>query len=126
MKVYEVIKDCSISYTQNGEHSGFALYIGDYFFIKHDAVWVKKESRLNYEPAFSKRNILLKIYHNKMIDFDGNKEWTLIDDINLVDPKINQITIEDASKFNPFYGQPICKDVTEQWLRDEKLNQLLC
>lgn len=115
MKVYEVIKDCSISYTKNGEDSGFALYKGDYFFIKHNAVWVKKE-----------RNILLKIYHNKMIDLDGNKEWTLIDDINLIDPKINQIAIEDAIKFSPFYGQPICKDVTEQWLRDEKLNQLLC
>ena len=57
MKVYEVIKDCSITYTQNGE-------------------------------------------------------WTLIDDINLVDPRINQITVKDACKFHPLYGQAICKDVT--------------
>ena len=125
MKVYEVIKDCSITYTRNGEDNRFALYPGDYFFIKHDAVWVKKESRLNYEPAFSKSNVLVKIYYNKMIDLDGNKEWTLIDDINLVDPRINQITVEDACKFHPIYGQPVCKDITAQWDRDQKLNQLI-
>lgn len=72
MKVYQVTKDCSISYTrQSGADTGFVLYVDDYFFIQHNAVWVKKESRLNHEPAFSKRNILLKIYHNKMVDVNG-------------------------------------------------------
>ena len=34
MIVYEVIKDCSISYTREGEdHGGFVLYKGDFFFV---------------------------------------------------------------------------------------------
>jgi hypothetical protein len=132
MKVYEVIKDCSISYTIEGEdYGGFVLYKGDFFFIKHDFCWVKKESRFNHESPYSKKSLLVKIYHNKLVWFgdkaeDKKYEWTWIKNINLVDPLINKsIEPEYFDKINPFTGAPLCKDVTSQWEREEKLNKLL-
>lgn len=132
MIVYEVIKDCSISYTSKGEdHGGFVLYKGDFFFIEPDFCWVKKESRLNHESAHSKESLLVKIYHNKLVCFgdkpeDTKHEWTWIENINLVAPIINKnITSDYFDKINPFTGTPPCKDVTSQWEREEKLNKLL-
>jgi len=132
MKVYEVIKDCSISYTKDGEdHGGFVLYKGDFFFIEHDFCWVKKESRFAHESAYSKESLLVKIYHNKLVFFgdkpeDTKYEWTWIENINLVAPTINKtITSEYFDKINPYTGTPPCKDVTQQWKREEKLNKLL-
>jgi hypothetical protein len=132
MKVYEVIKDCSISYTIEGEdYGGFVLYKGDFFFIKHDFCWVKKESRFNHESPYSKKSLLVKIYHNKLVWFgdkaeDKKYEWTWIKNINLVDPLINKsIEPEYFDKINPFTGAPLCKDVTSQWEREEKLSIIL-
>ena len=132
MIVYEVIKDCSISYTREGEdHGGFVLYKGDFFFIEPDSCWVKKESRLNHEPVYSKQSLLVKIYHNKLVWFgdkseDTKHEWTWIENINLVHPVINnKIEFPFFDKMNPFTGTPPCKNVTFRWEREEKLNKLL-
>ena len=130
IQVYEVIKDCSISYTRDGEdHDGFPLYKGDFFFIEHDFCWVKKESRFNYESPYSKKSLLVKIYHNKLVSFDEKEdthEWTWIENINLVGPLINQgVEPEYFDKFSTFKGSPYCKNVTFQWQREEKLNKLL-
>jgi hypothetical protein len=131
MKVYEVIKDCSISYTSEGEdHGGFVLYKGDFFFIEHDFCWIKKESTFS-QPTYSRKSLLIKIYHNKLVWFgdkpgDKKYEWTWIKNINLVGPLINKnIEPEYFDKINPYTGTPPCKDVTQQWERDEKLNELL-
>ena len=132
MQVYEVIKDCSISYTREGEdHGGFVLYKGDFFFIEPDFCWVKKESRFNHESPYSKKTLLVKIYHNKLVCFgdkpeDSKHEWTWIENINLVHPVINnKIEFPFFDKMNPFTGTPPCKNVTSQWEREEKLNKLL-
>jgi hypothetical protein len=146
MKVYEVIKDCTISYTSEGEdHGGFVLYKGDLFFIKPDFCWVKKESRLNHESPYSKKSLLVKIYHNKLVWFgdkveDKKYEWTWIENINIIDPIIEMEVIGGASGisnygwekdfdkltfWNTTTGQPVLKDVTSQWEREEKLNELL-
>jgi len=132
MKVYEVIKDCFISYTKDGEdHDGFILYKGDFFFIEHDFCWVKKESRFSYEPAHSKESLLVKIYHNKLFIFgdrpeDIKYEWTWIENINFVAPTINRtITSEYFGKINPYTGEALCKDVTQQWEREEKLKEII-
>lgn len=130
MRVYEVIKDCSISYTTNGEDSGFALYKGDFFFIEPDFFWLKKENRLNHESPYSKKSMLVKIYHNKLVIFgdkpeDTKYEWTWINNINIIEPSINKLIFKDFDKPNPFTGSPVCKDVTDQWKREEKLNNLL-
>lgn len=130
MIVYEVIKDCSISYTTKGEDNGFALYKGDFFFIEPDFCWVKKESRFNHESPYSKKNMLVKIYYNKLVRFgdrpeDTKYEWTWINNINLIEPIINNNIFNDFDKVNPFTGSPVCKNVTSQWQREEKLNNLL-
>ena len=132
MIVYQVIKDCSISYTKNGEdHNGFVLYKGDYFFIEPDAYWIKNDNRFGHEPTYIRKSLLVKIYHNKLLCFgdapeDIRHEWTWIDNINLIDPKINgNISAETFDQINPFYGKPFCQDVTEQWERDSKLNKLI-
>ena len=93
--------------------------------------WVKKESRLNHESAHSKESLLVKIYHNKLVCFsdkpeDTKHEWTWIENINLVHPVINnKIELEFFDKINPFTGTPPCKNVTFQWEREERLNELL-
>ena len=132
MIVYEVIKDCSISYTREGEdHGGFVLYKGDFFFIDPDFCWIKKESRFSHESPYSKQSLLVKIYHNKLICFgdkpeDTKHEWTWIENINLVHPVINnKIEFPFFDKVNPITGTPPCKNVTFQWEREEKLNKLL-
>jgi hypothetical protein len=131
MKVYEVIKDCSISYTSGGEDHGGFVYKGDFFFIEHDFCWVKKESRFAHEPVYSSKSLLVKIYHNKLVCFgdkaeDKKYEWTWIKNINLVGPVINKnIEPEYFDKINPYAGTPLCKDVTSQWEREEKLSIIL-
>lgn len=124
MNVYQVIKpSCSISYSNNGGNDiGIALYEGDYVFVKHDSFWSKRASYLKFEKV----DVLLKIYYNKMIDLDGNKEWTWIDNINLISPKINkEFSIRDVTSLTSIWGSPILKDVTVQWEREQKLNQIL-
>lgn len=131
MIVYEVIKDCSISYTEKGEDTGFVLYKGDLFFIEPDSCWVKREGTLVAPDSYSKQSRLIKIYHNKLVWFgdkpeDTKYEWTWVENINLVHPVINnKIELEFFDKINPFTGTPPCKNVTFQWEREEKLNNLL-
>ena len=131
MIVYEVIKDCSISYTEKGEDTGFVLYKEDFFFIEPDSCWVKREGTLVAPDSYSKQSRLIKIYHNKLVFFgdkteDTKHEWTWIENINLVHPVINnKIEVESFDKINPFTGTPPSKNVTTQWEREEKLNKLL-
>ena len=131
MIVYEVIKDCSISYTEKGEDTGFVLYKGDFFFIEPDSCWVKREGTLVAPDSYSKQSRLIKIYHNKLVWFgdkpeDTKYEWTWVENINLVHPVINnKIELEFFDKINPFTGTPPCKNVTFQWEREERLNELL-
>lgn len=131
IKVYEVIRDCSITYTSDGMvDKQFVIYKGDFFFIDKDCCWVKNEgNRFNGDPLFFKKSKLLKIYYNRFVGFDDdgqNKyEWTWENDINIIDPVINDnIHVEDFDKISPLYGQPYCKDVTLQWEREEKLNKI--
>lgn len=131
MIAYEVLRDCSISYTDRGEdHGGFVLYKGDYIFIEPDFSWVKKESRLNHESAYTKKSLLKSIYHNKLVSFGDNPEdtkyeWTWIKNINIIDPRINQFDILMCDKPYAIYGSPFIKDVTQQWEREIKLNEII-
>lgn len=135
MKVYQVLKDCSISYTDKGEDASFFLQVGDYIFIEINTCWVRKQQKFAHERTYSKESILTKIYYKKLISF-GDKpsdeiwEWTWIENINIVDPyiKIKEhfVTVNYFDGRNPYTGAtPPCKDVTKQWERDEKLNTVL-
>ncbi len=142
MIVYEVLKDCSISYTDRGEdHGGFVLYKGDYFFIEPDFAWVKKEGMSIYGTTYyNKKSLLKSIYHNKLVHFgdkpeDKKYEWTCIENINIIDPIIRMELINGTSGFekdfdkltswNTNTGQPVLKDVTQQWEREIKLNEII-
>jgi hypothetical protein len=134
MIAYEVLRDCSISYTETGSDKGFVLYKGDYFFIEPDFAWVKKESRLKHESPYTKRDLLKSIYHNKLVWFGDNPEdtkyeWTWIKNINIIDPKIEnsfaQFNISNCDKVNSLFGAPFIKDVTQQWEREIKLNEII-
>jgi CRISPR/Cas system-associated exonuclease Cas4 (RecB family) len=142
MIVYEVLRDCSISYTDRGEdHGGFVLYKGDYFFIEPDFAWIKKESISIYETTYyNKKSLLKSIYHNKLVSFndktkDIKYEWTWIRDINIIDPIIRMELINGTSGFekdfdklvywNTTTGQPVLKDVTQQWEREIKINEII-
>jgi hypothetical protein len=145
MIVYEVLRDCSISYTDRGEdHGGFVLYKGDYFFIEPDFAWVKKESISIYGTTYyNKKSLLKSIYHNKLVHFgdkpeDKKYEWTCIENINIIDPIIKmeviggqgtvvvpiEVAVTGASR-NTTTGQPVLKDVTQQWEREIKLNEII-
>lgn len=127
MKVYEIIKDCSISYTSNGEFDEFVLYKGDFIFIEPNFCWVKRET---FPASYTKESVLVKIYHNKLLHFGDNPEdtkyeWTWIENINIVNPIINKnVTLDNFLITSPFTGLPPCKDVTLQWEREDKLNEL--
>jgi hypothetical protein len=120
MKVYEVLeKSISISYVDNG----FVLYKGDFIFIKPDFCWIRNpEKKELFCKPYLKKDLLVKIYYRKFVKFvdkgDDIYEWTWIDNINIVDPLINDkiIDIEDNTYL---------KDVTLQWVRENKLNFLL-
>jgi hypothetical protein len=125
MQVYQIIKNCSITYIdENGVDVGFALYEGDYIFIEQNSYWVSSNYQ-NY--IYIKQSVLVKIYYNKMINFKGDYEWTWIDNINIIDPRLN-VKSKDISNayiiIDIFYND-LCKNVTVQWERNEKLKQLV-
>lgn len=121
MKVYEAIEVCTISYREYDKidmtmacpANDFILYPGDFFFIE-SAGWVPTENGKFYREI----NKLTKIYHNKLIDFDGKKEWTWVNNLDVINPKVD-------SKYLP---QDVLhrklKDVTQMWNREMKLKEL--
>ena len=121
MKVYESIKNCTVSYREYDKvdivgtcpSNDFVLYPGDIIFIE-SAGWTLTENSLYYREV----NKLTKIYHNKLVDIsNGRKEWTWIDNLNVINPKIDKIIdIENATH--------LIKDVTKVWMREMKLKEL--
>jgi hypothetical protein len=133
MRAFEVLRECTISYTENGEGSNFALYVGDFFFIEELSFWIKRDQAFSFSNTYSKSNFMLsKIYHNKLVSFDKEQrihEWTFVNDINLISPILsikgfNVNELNDFDKSTVWYGKPICKDVTLQWERENKLNKI--
>lgn len=134
MRAFEVLRECTISYTDNGEDSNFALYVGDFFFIEEFNFWIKKDQSFG-SSRYSKENFMLsKIYHKKLVSFSDNntpiREWTFVNDINLIAPLIsiggfNIKELEDFDKSSAWYGKPVCKDVTLQWSRENKINEII-
>jgi hypothetical protein len=122
MIVYQIIKSCSITYIeQAGMNIGFHLDVGDYVFIERDSHWIMNQHAFN-GIEYIKTSVLVKIYYNKMINLDGCYEWTWVENVNVTNPKINdgfrQLYVDsDAISY-------VCKDVTIQWERNEKLKHI--
>lgn len=118
MQVYQVIKSCSITFIENEQNVGFALFEGDYFFIDESSHWVQYKYTTNYR----KESVLVKIYYNKMINIDGDYKWTWVDNINILNPLL--VYKYDIISTNEFDNNEVCKNVTIQWERNEKLKQI--
>lgn len=128
MKVFKALETCTISWRDpNGRANDFVLYSGDFFFIEENVGWVRKNDKIQnsmggWDSEYGTFDMLVKIYHNKMIDIDGNREWTWLHNLNLINPLINKnIQIGHWEKLCP----DILEDVSIPWNRDEKLNKLL-
>lgn len=132
MKVYEAIIDCTISYRDKSNTANdFVLYVGDLIFIE-PAGWNRDGSRTSWSSSpisYVLVDKLSKIYHNKWT-IDGSKvikEWTWINDINVIDPLIDTTSsISDALVYKSVSGSinPKLKDVTTAWSRDEIITNL--
>ena len=131
MKVYEAIKTCTVSYREIDKmdivvtcpSNDFVLYPGDFIFIDV-AGWILSENKRYYRPI----NKLTKIYHNKLVNLDGDKEWTWINGLDVIEPKINKVL--DPEYACVISSSPIdtllLKEVTTAWVRDLKLKELGC
>ncbi len=128
MKVFKALETCTISWRDpNGRANDFVLYEGDFFFIEENVGWLRKNDKIQnsmggFDNEYGSFDMLVKIYHNKMIDIDGNREWTWLHNLNLIEPLINSdIHISRWEKLCP----NTLEDVSISWDRDEKLNKLL-
>lgn len=131
MKAYEVINSCSISYTQDGEDKGFVLNPGDVFFIEPNCVWVMDHyDKYDSRHTYIKKHLLTKIHYKKFISFgetprDEVWQWTWIENINLVQPVLNNHVHDNFDQKSLLKGTPFCIDVTQKWKREEKLKNIL-
>jgi hypothetical protein len=126
MIVYEVIKSCSVSFrdSRDNKSNDFGLNIGDYIFLSDETHWVigNDENYSWYEPrkSYIAVSMLKHIYYKKIINFDGEYEWTWIKNINIIDPRLNYKNLIRTD-----YGKIYLNDVSIEWNRDEKINNLL-
>lgn len=127
MIVYEIIKSCSISFrdSRDNKSNDFCLNIGDYIFLSDETHWVMENYGNNwYEPIPIKSYIVVSmlkhIYYKKLINFDGDYEWTWIKNINIIDPRLNYKNLIRTD-----YSKTYLNDVSIEWNRDEKINNLL-
>lgn len=130
MRVYEAIKTCTVSYREINKvdivgtcpSNDFVLYPGDFIFIDV-AGWILSENKRYYRPI----NKLTKIYHNKLVNLDGDKEWTWINGLDVIDPKIDKVLdpeyVCDDDIISPI-DTLLLKDVTTAWVRDLKLKEI--
>ena len=115
-KIFKVIQDCTISWRDDRYNrvNDFILYTGSIFFIKQDVGWERGQDNKYY--SF---DMLDSIYYNKMIDINGNMEWTWIKDINIINPLIDRvINIRD-------YESSKLEDITTYYNRENSITDLL-
>lgn len=123
MKVLKSIETCTISWRDpNNRSNDFILYPGDFFFISENVGWERKQTGTYSWEEYVSFDMLVRIYHNKMIDIDGNREWTWVNDINLINPCVDgKYHVRDWKEFCPNK----LEDVSLSWDRDKKLAKLL-
>jgi len=128
MKVYEVIEDglnISMKCIDSDKDFNHCLGIGDFIFIDGFDFYVKKEvTNWPYSSVYKSCNVLRKIrfrnskaYINESGQFDVDYYWDIIDNINIVDPKISGKTIGESIELLRI------KESIE-WESDIKLNDL--
>jgi len=129
MKVFKVLKECTISYRDpNNRANDFCLYPNDLFFVKENVGWERKQTGTYSWDEYIPFDMLIKIYHRKLNAHKALKEdimeynWTWLNHLNLVGPAIDgKFSIRDWEEFCP----DKLEDVSLSWNREEKLNKIL-
>jgi hypothetical protein len=121
MIVYQVIKDCVISFRCDKNSNEFCLNVGDYIFLSDEKYWIKANDKDDIRlDTYISLSLLKNIYYKKMVDFNGKYEWVWIKDINIINPMLNY-----KNTINSNHGKIYLNDVSIVWNRDEKINNIL-
>jgi hypothetical protein len=121
MIVYQVIKDCVISFRCDKNSNEFCLNVGDYIFLSDEKYWIKATNKDDIRlDTYISLSLLKNIYYKKMVDFNGKYEWVWIKDINIINPMLNY-----KNAINSDHSKIYLNDVSIVWNRDEKINNIL-
>lgn len=107
MKVYEVILDglrISMKYGDDDKYCNHSLEIGDLIFIDESKFYVQcKSDQWPHNQVYKSFDVLRKIrfmnskcYINDNNLLDIKNYWDILDDINILDPKINGNSIKQS------------------------------
>lgn len=135
MIVYQITKECVVSFRENSRSTEICLNEGDYIFLSENKVYLKKDFNYNsgsyhYESFY----LLTDIYYKKTI-LTGVDEhnriqtdfiWTWEKNQNIINPVINRtqsVIFEKDGEIE--YAKEFLKDVSVEWNRDKKINDLI-
>ena len=120
MKVYEVLfKSCAITFIENRINKGFCLNKGDFIFIEPNCIQHIVDNK------WVRSNLLKKLVYKKLTSLEGDFEWCEIDDINIANPMVDYSSYVNLRDFNLLVDRGVLSDVTNQWIREEKLKSIL-
>lgn len=135
MIVYQIIKDCVVSFRENDKSTEICLHEGDFIFLSENKIYIKED--FNYNLGYYKFKsfyLLTDIYYKRTIitgldEFDKIKTdfiWTWEKNQNIINPVINRtqsVIFEIDGKIE--YANEFLKDVSVEWNRDKKINDLI-
>lgn len=123
MIVYQIIKDCVVSFREKQDRATeICLYEGDFIFLSENKVYLRTDYD-HYESFY----LLTDIYYKKTIlkNVNGQLEedfiWTWEKNQNLINPVINRtqsVIFEYAGEIE--YAEEFLKDVFVESNRDKK------
>jgi hypothetical protein len=134
MIVYQIIKDCVVSFRENDRSTEICLHEGDFIFLSENKIYIKED--FNYNLGYYKFKsfyLLTDIYYKRTItgldEFDKIQTdfiWTWEKNQNIINPVINRtesIIFEKDGEIK--YSEEFLKDVSVEWNRDKKINDLI-
>jgi hypothetical protein len=134
MIVYQIINDCVVSFREKQDRSTeICLYEGDFIFLSENKVYLKKN--FNYDSGsyhYESFYLLTDIYYKRTIlkHVNGQLEkdfiWTWEKEQNIINPVINRtqsVIFEKDGEIE--YAKEFLKDVSLEWNRDKKINDLI-
>jgi hypothetical protein len=132
MIVYQIIKECSVSYRDNTRGTSICLHEGDFIFLsgpifsKKDGEWY--DPKPVYEPLYLLTDIYYKRHHFKKVNDEVVVDftWTWENEQNIINPVINRtqsVIFEINGELE--FAEEFLKDVSINWNRDKMLEDLL-
>jgi hypothetical protein len=134
MIVYQIINDCVVSFREKQDRATeICLSEGDFIFLSENKVYLKKN--FNYDSGsyhYESFYLLTDIYYKRTIlkHVNGQLEkdfiWTWEKEQNIINPVINRkqsVIFEKDGEIE--YAKEFLKDVSLEWNRDKKINDLI-